>query len=771
MRFFLGDAIPDLSVSRHELPQPWVLPCTLPRDHKDRLCVLLLSALRGREPQLSALQLTWLDRARLARGALRLSATTLVQWQLAPHELLPELPAHFGVLSELPPHLPLLDLDLPPSPRHVRFAERHPGLGWLGALKVALLDQLQSYLSEQPTPSSSEIALALNDLAMFLPSPIELLDCLQVMLSYDQQDLPLFEARTEALGRVFADRFMHALGGGLSLRQALAALRLLPAVLAQRATPVSAETPSLALLPEDLYHLLLAMGLHEGPPDAASHPACALLREPATLDRTRQRIAEKTQPEEDLDEELPLADEEEVEALMGQAEAEPDGDAAFFESYVAKLLKERETQPESDATGFGIWLALKQWDANVGDEPVVSERIAIVAEQVAEWLKPEPAQEALMMAGKRWRKADRLNEAERALLRARQLAHDLGRPTTEAWAALELGQVWQELRRFPEAQESLEQARELYRQQGNGLGEALALHFLGRNLEELHHFDAARDHFTQALEVSAKLGNFRLASSAAGRLAFLALDQLGLEDAASAARVALKLASQARDQNLTAGACHLLGIVRLCQHRLGSALRWCERARVLFVDEGNLDQLPQALCLAGAIALHRGHSGDAHTAFMQAHALATQIDDRSDLGNARLGLAAVYLRSRQLDAAERELAQAYAFFVQTEDEQGRAEALRGQALVALLRGSEWRDLLQRADALAETAADLYGQWLGRLLRASAEQDAVQLAAVRDFFHSRGMPYESRLAAQLLPSDAPAPWPISREDTLRTLPFF
>lgn len=114
---------------------------------------------------------------------------------------------------------------------------------------------------------------------------------------------------------------------------------------------------------------------------------------------------------------------------------------------------------------------------------------------------------------------------------------------------------------------------------------------------------------------------------------------------------------------------------------------------------------------------------------------------------------------------------AQALFVQTESVSCQAEALPGQALVALLRGGEWRELLQRADAPAKGAADLYGTWLGRLLRASAEQGLVQLAAVRDSFQSRGMPYESRLAAQQMPSDLPQSWPSSREDTLRVLPFF
>ncbi len=114
---------------------------------------------------------------------------------------------------------------------------------------------------------------------------------------------------------------------------------------------------------------------------------------------------------------------------------------------------------------------------------------------------------------------------------------------------------------------------------------------------------------------------------------------------------------------------------------------------------------------------------------------------------------------------------AQALFVQTESVSCQAEALRGQALVALLRRGEWRELLQRADALAKSAADLYGTWLGRLLRASAEQDLVQLAAVRDFFQSRGMPHESRLAAPQRPSDLPHPWPSSQKDTLRVLPFF
>ncbi|MBL9003699.1 MAG: hypothetical protein JNJ46_05595 [Myxococcales bacterium] len=94
-------------------------------------------------------------------------------------------------------------------------------------------------------------------------------------------------------------------------------------------------------------------------------------------------------------------------------------------------------------------------------------------------------------------------------------------------------------------------------------------------------------------------------------------------------------------------------------------------------------------------------------------------------------------------------------------------ALRGLSLLALLSGGEWRERLRRAEALAEAAQDLYGQWLGRLLRAVAERDAAQLQGVRDFFQGRGMPYEARIAAQLLASDAPTRW----DDALRTLPFF
>lgn len=777
MRFFVADAIPGLSLSWDELRPPWVLPCTLSRPHKDRLCALLLSALRCHHPNLSALQLAWQDRWDLVRGTLRLSPTTLVQWQLSSSELLPELPDHFIALSELPPHRSLLDLDLPPSPRHVRFVEGHPSLGWLGTLKVLVLDALQGFLSEQPTKQAAEMAILLNDLATFLQSPIELLDCLQVLLSFDQQDLPLSEARTEALGRVLAERFVHALRGGLSLRQALAALQALPIAFASRAEPSVRSR----LLPDDLYHLLLAMGLHEGPPDADSHPACALLCNPDILEKTRQRIAELTQQSvEILDEAIePARDDvdpqDDLDDGFDRREAEAQESAALHEAAVRKLLKERaETSapPEEEREGeAGIWWHLHQWDLSAMPEPEVSQRIANAAEQAIPFLLPAYAQDAWQMAGTRFRIAHKRRQAEAALRCALELAQQLHLPYQEAAAWQELGSIQQDQARLQEAQQSFEKALHLYREEGRAIEAVSVRHSLGMCLRRSRKRDEARDCFIQvrkqALELDGQPGSFRLAGSAALYEAMLDSEQLNFEDATKGVRRALVWARREHNRLIQGQAFMLWAVLSLRQGHLSQARRLCEQALLQLIKQGSLRELSRAFAVLGTLALFRGHSQDAVGAFLHAHALAMQILDLSARATAQLGLAAVHLRSRQLQAAEETLNEALEEFTTRNNEVGQANGLRGLVLVLLLRGGEWRDPLQRAEALAEAAQDLYGQWLGRLLRAVAERDAAQLAGVRDFFQGRGMPYEARIAAQLLTSDAPTRW----DDALRILPFF
>jgi hypothetical protein len=193
VRFFAGDHFPRLAAQSGDLPRPWVMPLGLPRDHRDRLAVLLAQALRAIEPSLTMIQLRWAERHFLLSGRLALPSSVLVWWRV---NAIPVVDPQAVVLdgSRLTPGLALYDFDSEAS---------LPAEAWLGPLKMGVLHRIQDrLLDERPIAAHEEIADAIRELSAKLISPIDLVDAAEAMVEVEAQGEGLEAAKAEAAGRV-----------------------------------------------------------------------------------------------------------------------------------------------------------------------------------------------------------------------------------------------------------------------------------------------------------------------------------------------------------------------------------------------------------------------------------------------------------------------------------------------------------------------------------------------------------------------------------------
>ena len=181
MRLFPGDDVPDLTAFPQEMPSPWLMPRGFSRRHRDRLGGLLARAVRVFDPRVRCNQLRWVEAPYVRDGRIKLPERVLVWWRSDSLNV-----DAAKVLHEAPRvlyGLHLLDLDGDPGVE---------ALGWLAPLKVRLLHKLTDALLESGIDVDPEPMMdALNDAAMCLVSPIDLLDFTE----------RLVEARTSGTGR------------------------------------------------------------------------------------------------------------------------------------------------------------------------------------------------------------------------------------------------------------------------------------------------------------------------------------------------------------------------------------------------------------------------------------------------------------------------------------------------------------------------------------------------------------------------------------------
>jgi tetratricopeptide (TPR) repeat protein len=197
MRLFADDWVPNLMLGAGSVPWPATLPSSAGRRHRDRLVALLARALRGADPELRLLQIRWLERDCLDQGRLRPRRSSLIWWRVAafpavdPAEVIREC-------LRLSPGLMVFDFDRPPAAEH---------LGWLGALKLVLLQSLTAALLRDPCLSEAkEVIRQANELASLAQSPIELLDFTTTLAESLIQGLHLPIGRHQAIGKLIAGR-------------------------------------------------------------------------------------------------------------------------------------------------------------------------------------------------------------------------------------------------------------------------------------------------------------------------------------------------------------------------------------------------------------------------------------------------------------------------------------------------------------------------------------------------------------------------------------
>ena len=155
MRLFPGDHVPTLSAFLQEMRAPWILPPSFAPSHRQRIASLVGRAACTADPGLRFIQLRWADRWLLAQGGLHLPSRVLTWWRIEP---ITDNPAN--VLSEAPHLVPghhLFDFDLDPG---------LSSLGWLGPLKVRLLECITTTLvDERPLDDPEPVLDLLDDAA------------------------------------------------------------------------------------------------------------------------------------------------------------------------------------------------------------------------------------------------------------------------------------------------------------------------------------------------------------------------------------------------------------------------------------------------------------------------------------------------------------------------------------------------------------------------------------------------------------------------------
>jgi tetratricopeptide (TPR) repeat protein len=513
VRVFPGPDLPGLSLASHALPTPWVVPSHLPREHRERLVLLLWRALEGFEPGLRLVQLQWGERRLLERRQLRLPRSALLWWRIEstlpvePLEVLRES-GRFGSGATT------FDFD-----QEVDI----PAFGWLGELKMEVLRRLMDVLlDERPVEAVEPITEVLGEASGWFTSPVDLLDFGETLVEATAQHLPLPDGRAEACARVVAERFdvRRPWGGAEPIVRALVSIS------------------SGGEVPVEQREVLKRAGLVEK--DGTPVPMADLLRQPEVLRRTLLRIVSVHPLRVPLEEIVPAGlgreemgtrerSEPHVPRLVpGSAEElgrtpMPEGaDKLVAEArkllaqgnvdvFVHRMLKEqphatRTREPEEAGLRADVLMAVAdEMAASARQDATGATALRVAAIQTAaadiyEQLGARTkAGKALVKVGVELLTCYRVSEALASLKRARTLLEQEGEKSALAFCLLSIGNALLWTGPFDEAEEAYARALGLYTQVESRLGEANTLRALGNLHQRMSRLGQAEEAYARAL--------------------------------------------------------------------------------------------------------------------------------------------------------------------------------------------------------------------------------------------------------------------------------
>ncbi|HSO00382.1 MAG TPA: tetratricopeptide repeat protein [Candidatus Nanopelagicales bacterium] len=390
------------------------------------------------------------------------------------------------MIAEAPRLVPghhLYDFDLDPG---------ISSLGWLGPLKVRLLERITDVLlDEQPLNDPEPVLDALEDAARRRVSPMDLIDFAERLVARRASGLGLEEARTDAIAAVLAMRVDFEKGEQGAASRYVRALHA-----AAAGGPWSPE----------VHQDLLAAGLAEASAEVRP-PVLEWLTRPGVLERVEQRLRTGNSPSE----RPPVLAAEPAEA---QAHDISDLEAAA-EAVLKEIRAGTDRQWPADRKK-GAALALLRFAERLTDErrnqfdSTLLEREAalcatagMLAEEASE---PRVAVVALVSAAESYRLTDRLGEAAQVLERASELAHRDGDDSLLAMVFRARGNLALRMDDLAGAKEAYEEALPLYRGIGDRLGEANVLQARGDLALRMADLAGAKEAYEEALPLYRGIG-------------------------------------------------------------------------------------------------------------------------------------------------------------------------------------------------------------------------------------------------------------------------
>ncbi|HEX2567908.1 MAG TPA: tetratricopeptide repeat protein [Polyangia bacterium] len=396
---------------------------------------LLARTLRAATPGLSLVQVRWVERSLIEEGRLRLDPPVLLWWRID-HALPVDPREVLRTGSRLSPSLAVFDFDRP---------HELPALGWLGPLKLEVLRCLTDVLLDHPpVPQAEEIHALLQDLAVHLLSPVDLLDAAEAMLASAMVRGSAKEARSEALARIIGARFSLTEGDGEVPVRAVVALG--------RGQPIESR----------MREVLAKAGLMEG---HERLPPAELLGEVPVLRAVVTELASNYPLPRPLTELAPGVfpiEEAPLPAHQGPIAPAHTAELHDLEKVHSRLME----GVEFIERGYGH---LKEAEA-------VCLEVAAAYQSLQEIEWEARAWQVLTLV---YMLSQRFKEAENVGLRALSLHHTAGNTLGETQGKQNLGRIYTLTGRLNEAEETCQQALASYRQLGDHDGEAETLCLLG----------------------------------------------------------------------------------------------------------------------------------------------------------------------------------------------------------------------------------------------------------------------------------------------------
>lgn len=662
MRRFASDLVPGLLLHRGDLPEPWILPWALSRQHKERLVTLLARALHGSDGPLYCSQVRWVEREILSGARLKLPPSTLLWWHV---EALgaPPVATVLRDTKRLWSGMAVYDIQAQTMPQ---------SSGWLGPLKVRLLHAMLDTCRNDATSEAYEDQLSdgLTDLATLPLTPIELLDCAEVLWDGLAQGCDPQDSRALAIGRILAARFPPGPQGHDPADEVVETLLRV------------AACETLTNMDRDL---LIRAGLLERDESAP----LALLDTVRIIEVLRQTVLQLVnhrglrQPLATLAPQLVYA--ESVGDLLGPV---PSG---IFHSSVINLTPTLTGQPntrqpllkrvarllgdnQAAEAGQELLLAIREREVSRWAQRD-QERAAELLLQVSLVLDPIPqgsfhsaalvkvavfataaadlfnllsdkarritAVQARGWAAERLRMADQLTDAGTLLERALGEAEDLADRSGQADTLRLLGDLRQRQYEPDAAVVAYEASLAIYNDIQDSLGSANTLRSMGDLFQKNGQFDLARNALEQARSRYQQLGQNPTPESrdAAASILGQAHVQRSLgnllirqahdfSQAIACFETAMKLYQELDNRLGQANTHRSLGDLKLLQDDLPEARVHYELALPLFVQTGNRLGEANTLGSIGRLRYRQGDLAGAQAMYQAAHELYSQIGDR-----------------------------------------------------------------------------------------------------------------------------------------------